>query len=162
MSSDDAPKIKAIILLEIIGKPPEHLVETLEGLIKQMDEEKGVVVKKKDIKEPVSMKEKVESLKKGEGKIQQHDFYTTFAEVEIEVEEISQLTWLMFKYMPAHVDIISPELIALTNNGWNEIFNELVRSLHGYDEIARVLQVEKGILEKKLKEMVNEKTSENN
>ena len=59
--------------------------------------------------------------------------------------------------MPAHVEIIHPELIALTNNGWNDIFNELTRRLHGYDEIARILQVEKNILEKKLRELLTKK-----
>ena len=31
--------IRATIILEIIGKPPEHLVETLEELAKKIDEE---------------------------------------------------------------------------------------------------------------------------
>ncbi len=156
MSSDDTPKIKAIIMLEVIGKPPEHLVETLENLIKQIDTEKGVNVKSKDIKEPAVMKEKIEILKSGEQKKTppKNDFYTTFAEIEIEVDEILSFVYLIFRYMPAHVEIISPELIALTNNGWNEIFNELTRRLHGYDEVARVLQIEKEILERRLKEFM--------
>ena len=56
--------------------------------------------------------------------------------------------------MPAHIEILSPESISLTNNGWNELFNELSRILHGYDEVARVLQVEKEILTKNLKELM--------
>ena len=159
MNSDETKNIKAIIILEVIGKPPEHLIETLENLIKQIDEEKGINVKKKEIKKPMPMEKKVGFLKSGgEEKAKQHkDFYTTFAEIEIEAEEIFNLAFLMFKYMPAHVEIISPELIALTNNGWNEIFNELTRRLHGYDEVARMLQVEKEILERKFKELIGDK-----
>jgi len=59
--------------------------------------------------------------------------------------------------MPAHVEIISPELIVLSNNNLNDILNEVVRRLHGYDEIARIIQVEKTILEKKLRELMSEK-----
>lgn len=156
MSSDDVTKIKAIIMFEVIGKPPEHLIETLDNLIKQLDEEKGVEVKSKDIKEPVPMKEKNETKgSEDEKRVKPKEiFYTTFAEVEIEVEEISSIAYLIFRYMPAHVEIISPELIALTNNGWNEIFNELARRLHSYDEVARVSQVEKTILGRKLKELM--------
>ena len=119
MSSDETLKIKAIIMLEVIGKPPEHLIETLESLIKQLDEEKGVNVKSKDIKEPVLMKEKVEITDSGKKKEEKpkEDFYTTFAEIEIEVEEISSFAYVIFRYMPAHIEIISPELIALTNCG---------------------------------------------
>ena len=90
----------------------------------------------------------------------QKDFYTSFAEIEIEIEKILDLAILMFKYMPAHVEIIQPEIIALQNNDWNDILNELTRRLHGYDEVARIIQTEKVILEKKLRDILEEKGSE--
>ena len=143
LRNEEARNIEAMLIIEVIGKPPEHLIETLEAIIKRIDEEKGVRVVRKDIKEPVLMKEQTE-------------FYTTFAEIEVEVEEILHLAILMFKYMPAHIEIANPELIALTNNGWNDIFNELTRRLHGYDEIARILQTEKAILEGELRKAVEQ------
>jgi len=133
--------IQAMLIFEIIGRPAENLVKTLEEIIKKIDEEKGVEVKSKDIKEPTTMKD-------------QKDFFTTFAEVEVEVEEILYLALLMFKYMPAHIEIVSPELIALTNNGWGEILSELTRRLHGYDEIARVLRFQNNQMQEKLKELM--------
>jgi hypothetical protein len=59
--------------------------------------------------------------------------------------------------MPAHIEIIQPEFIVLTSGGWNDILNELTRRLHGYDEVARIVQVEKSILEKKLREVSGKK-----
>ena len=137
-------KITAMMILEAIGKPPEHLTEALNNLIAEVEKEKGVTITNKSLSEPILTKDR-------------KDLYTAFVELEIEVEEIVHIAILMFKYMPAHIEIISPELIALTNNGWNDIFNELTRRLHGYDEIARVIQVEKSILEKKLREVLGEK-----
>jgi len=134
----DEKKISAIIILEVIGRPPEYLIETLNNLIKTMGEEKGVVVKETKIREPVLMKE-------------QKDFYSSFAEIEVEIEEILYLAILMFKYMPAHIEIISPQNLTLSNTGFNDLFNELTRRLHGYEEIARILQTEKMILENQLK-----------
>lgn len=131
--------IRAIFILEIIGRPAEHLTETLNKIIDEIDKEKGVEVIEKKVKEVIEMKD-------------QKDFYTTFAEVEIEFEEILQIAGLMFKYMPANIEIIEPELIALSNNGWSEILSELTRRLHGYDEIARVLQIQNAKLQKELKE----------
>jgi len=140
MSSHEETKgIRAVMIIDVIGKPPKHLTETLENMIKAIDEEKGVSVQTKKLHEPTLLKD-------------QKKFYTAYAEIEVEIDEIMVLTMLLFKYMPAHVEVISPELIALTNNGWNEILNELTRRLHGYDEIARVLHAEKGILEQKLRE----------
>jgi len=140
-SIEETEGISAIIILEIIGRPKKHLTETLENLIKEIDNEKRVNVKSKKINEPILIKD-------------QEDFYTSFAEIEVEVEKILDLAILIFKYMPAHVEIIYPEIIALQNNDWNDILNELARRLHGYDEIARVIQTEKGILEKKLREVL--------
>ena len=132
--------IRVMLVVEVLGRPPEHLKATLEDIAKKIDSEKGVEVKSKKINEPVVAKEHKE-------------FYSSFMEVEVEVEEIANLAILMFKYMPAHVEIISPELIALTNNGWNDILNELTRRLHGYDEVARVLMNEKTILTRQLQEL---------
>ena len=142
--SEETKGIAAVMILEAIGKPPEHLTEALENLIKEIEKEKGVTILAKKINEPILMKD-------------QKDFYTTFAEIEVEVEEVLHIAILMFKYMPAHIEIISPELIVLTNNGWNDVLNELTRRLHGYDEVARVIQVEKSILEKKIRELLKEK-----
>lgn len=136
--------IRSIIILEIIGKPPEYLVETLERIIKQIDEEKGVHVLVKKINEPIPMKDNKE-------------FYTTFAEVELEVEDILYLSVIMFKYMPSHIEILEPELIALTNTGWTDILSELTRRLHGYDEIARVMQLQNSQMQKKINELLPKK-----
>ena len=143
MNSPEEMKITAMMVLDVIGKPPEHLIESLEQIIKEVDKEKGITVKSKNIKEPKPMEE-------------QKGFFTTFAEVEVEVEEILQLAILMFKYMPAHLEVISPEILALTNNGWNDVLNEIIRRLHGYDEIARVMQMEKQMLLRKIQELGGE------
>ncbi len=144
MTNEEITKgIKAAMIIDVIGKPPEHLTETLNDIVKKIDEEKGVRVVEKKIGEPKLMKD-------------QKEFYSNFADIEVEVEEILSLAILMFKYMPAHIEIIYPESIVLDNNGWNDILNELTRRLHGYDEVARVLQVEKSVLEKKLRSLAPE------
>jgi len=140
----ETKKITAVMILEIIGKPAEHLVETLEEIIKELSKEKGVKINNKKINEPAELKDK-------------KDFFTTFAEIEIEVEEIIQLATLMFKYMPAHIEVLSPESISLTNNEYGDLLSELTRRLHKYDEVARVVQMEKDILEKKLKDILEKK-----
>jgi hypothetical protein len=138
MSSDERKKIDAVFILEVLGRPPEYLIETLNTIIKSIGEEKGVVVKRTDIKEPVEMQN-------------QKDFYTSFAEIEVETEEILYLAILLFKYMPAHVEILSPQNLSLSNSGWNDIFNEITRRIHGYEEIVRITQTEKMILENQLR-----------
>lgn len=153
---EETKGIRAVVILEIIGKPAGHLTETLSKIIDEMDKEKGISVREKRINEPVLLKEKMGIM--DEEKVKKYkDFYTTFAEIEVEVEEVLYLAVLVFKYMPAHIEIVSPELLVLSNSGWNEILNEVTRRLHGYDEVARVMQVERAILEKKMRELMEDK-----
>ncbi len=146
MNSDEK-KINTMFILEVIGRPAEHLTETLENLSNQIAEEKGVKIIEKKINEPALMKE-------------QKDFYSSFMEIEIETDNILYLAILLFKYMPAHVEIISPQNLTLSNSGFNDLFNELTRRLHGYEEIARILQTEKMILENQLKTIIEGKKEE--
>ena len=144
MSSRENKEIESLLIFEIIGRPKEYLTESLNSIIEAINKEEGVKVINKEIKEPVLMKN-------------EKDFYTSFAEVEVKTKEVMHLAMLMFKYMPAHVEIISPESISSSNNELSEIFSELVRKLHAYDEVARVIQAEKNILETKLKELIGKK-----
>jgi hypothetical protein len=132
--------IKVLIILEIIGRPPEHLKETLEKLIKNIGGEKDVKINSEKIGEAREIKE-------------QKNFYSSFAEIEVEVRDLFTLSLLTFKYMPSHIDIISPENLNMTNNDCNSILNELTRRLHGYDEIAKVLQMQNAQMQQKLQEI---------
>lgn len=137
---DSHEKVNAFLVLDIIGRPAEFLVESLNKMIEDMKKEPGVKVKGSSVKDPVNMKEN-------------KDFFTTFAEIEVEADNVMHLAALMFKYMPAHVEVVSPENITLPNTGWSEILSELTRRLHSYDEVARVVQAEKAMLMKKLHEL---------
>jgi hypothetical protein len=136
-------KIKAVFVLEILGKPQEYLIKTLKEIITQMSEEKGVKVIEQKIHEPKPARQK-------EG------FFTTFAEIEVDVEESLSLALLMFKYMPAHVEVIHPESITLSNHEMGTFLDGIIRRLHKYDEISRILQIQKEKLEQKLNALSKE------
>lgn len=160
---DEKQKINALMILEIIGKPQNYLVETLDKIIKLMENEPGLVIKNKSIKEPKKIEENsgVAKPTKEGVKIEEHnDFYVSFAEIEVEVDTLMNFLSLMFKYMPAHVEIFDPSNFTFTNLDLKEIVNDLIRRLHSYDEVARVLQVEKAILESKLRAIMEPKEEE--
>jgi hypothetical protein len=136
-------KIRAVFILEAIGRPPEYLTETLNGIVKSISEEKGVKVIESKLNPPVQMKN-------------QKDFYTSFVEVEVELEQVLSIAILMFRYMPAHVEVISPEHLAISNREMGDLFSELTRRLHGYEELTRIMQNEKIILETKLRELLSQ------
>jgi hypothetical protein len=133
-------EITGMLVLEIMGKPKEHLTETLNKIIDEMKKEKGVSVKEEKIHEPTLVKDK-------------KDLFATFAEIEVKVESFLHMAMLMFKYMPSHVEIISPEEISLTNHDLGEVLTGITTRLHRYDELARVMQIEKQMLQNKIKEL---------
>jgi hypothetical protein len=134
-------KIKAIIVLEILGKPKEFVSQSLANVINQIRGEPKISVINSSVNEPTELKEK-------------NGLFSTFAEVELETENLHSLIVLMFKYMPAHIEIISPSKYSITNNELSEILTDLMLRLHSYENIARILQSEKGILEKRLRELL--------
>lgn len=140
-NKQETKNLTALMILEILGKPAEHLTNTLNEIINNIDKEPRVKVRDKNVAEPKEIEEH-----KG--------FYSSFAEVEVETEGILDLVILCFKYMPAHVEVVNPELIAITNNSWSEILCEIVRKLHQYDEITRVSVNERMIMERKLQEII--------
>lgn len=138
MSSD---KFNVLMIFEVIGKPAEHLTETLKEIAEKIKGVKGVELTSHKINVPAPFKVK-------EG------FFTNFMELEAKVDDLEILSNLMFIFMPAHVEILEPENIHIQNNTLNTFFNGLMRKLHGYDEVTRVAQTEKMILQKKLEEIM--------
>lgn len=162
---EEKQKIISMVIFEIIGKPPEHLVSTLNSIIDQINSEEKVKVIKRKIGEPKEMEENagIVNTSGKEAKIEKEKFYITFGEVELETDDLPTLVSIIFRYMPAHIEIISPEKVNLTNLEWSGILTDLTRKLHSYDEVARVLQVEKDVLEHKVRNLTegkNEVSSE--
>jgi hypothetical protein len=143
MSSHNSDKkITVVLILEMVGRPAEHLITTLKKFIEQIGNEKGIEMVKNKIHDVKPMKDK-------EG------FFTTFAEIEVKANQILSIAMLMFKYMPSHIEVIEPESFVLQNNEWNEILNELTRRLHGYDEVARVIQMENQVMKQRIQEIID-------
>jgi hypothetical protein len=130
--------VQAVFIIEILGKPAEHLKKTLSEIVKKMGEEKNVKIVDKKIAEPKEL----------EG---QEGFFTSFAEVEFQTN-IQQLMLLIFGYMPSHIDIIIPEELRIRNSDLNLFLNELTRRLHQYDEIAKTVLMERQIIAKQIRE----------
>jgi len=148
MSSEDF-RIRALLIIEVMGRPAEHLTEALNDIVNRIDAEKDTSVITKKINEPLEIEN-------------QKGMYSNYAEIEVEVKNPMILSGLMFRYMPAHVEVISPESFYTTNIHYTELMTEITRRLHVYDNVARVLQMEKSIMEKKLAELSKTSSTEAN
>ncbi|MBR9705195.1 hypothetical protein GOV12_07315 [Candidatus Pacearchaeota archaeon] len=155
-------KIKARFVFEILGRPPEFVTENLKEHVKKLEDVEGVTVLEKVIHEPKLLdKEKIYK-KEGEKKSQieesnTKELYTSFAEVEVEVTDLTLLFVISFRHLPCHVEIIKPDEFKLKNFDLSNILTELVSKLHKYDEVAKVLTLENQNLTQRLNSILQEK-----
>ncbi|MBU0761184.1 MAG: hypothetical protein KJ600_04545 [Nanoarchaeota archaeon] len=133
-------KLNASLIVEILGRPPDHLKESLNLLVEKMGSEKGVKIINKTCHEP----KEVEGSK---------DFFTTFAEIDVELESLSNYFGILLAYMPSHIEITYPEKLTITNADLNEVANALTQRLHNYDAVVKKALADRDVLVKKLQEV---------
>lgn len=138
-------ELRVLMIVEIIGRPKSYLKENLDGIIKKIKEEEGVSIIDTKIAEAKQIQDK--------------NLYSSFAEIEINVKDDLTLFRVIFTYLPSHVEIINPSELRMRNFDLSAICNEIVKTLHRYDELAKVLAYQKQILEKQLEEKSGKKIS---
>jgi hypothetical protein len=130
--------IKAMLIFEMLGKPAEHLKAILAQFIEKLGKEPGVQIINKTLNEPKRIDESTK------------EFYTTFAEIEANFKNIETLMDIIFSYMPSHVEVISPTELNVKNFEITSLMTGLALRLHKYDELTKLLAMERDSLKKKL------------
>ena len=133
-------EIHITMVLEILGRPKEHIIESLDKIIEKLGTEKGVKLIKKIVHDPIPV----------EGS---DDLLTTFAEIELKLDSLSVFFGIMFAYMPSNVEIIEPVKSSVPNTELTELINHLLQRLHNYDSIAKKLIADQQFLLEKIKHL---------
>ncbi|MBS3078781.1 hypothetical protein J4218_01540 [Candidatus Pacearchaeota archaeon] len=133
-------KIRAMLIFEIMGRPPEYIVEGMNKFLDGFDKVNGIEIVSKKIHEPKPI-EDVAGL------------FTTFAEVEVLVDNLGLLFSIVFNMFPSHIEIIEPEELVFNNFELGSIISELAMKLHKYEEVTKGLSGEREMFLKRLKEV---------
>jgi hypothetical protein len=123
-------ELTAIMVIEVLGRPVEHVNSVISDLINRLEKEAGIKLIKKKVAEP----KQIEQL------------FSTFCEVEIKVESLHRLIEVCMDYLPSSVEIVEPEKIELKLQDGNAVINYLLAKLHKYEEIVQVLNAEREIM----------------
>ena len=125
--------VRAIMIVEMAGRPPEHLKESLEKHIKILDDVKDIEVHSIKISEPVEIKvDEVNGEKGGE------PMFTAFAEADFECESFARLSETMFDFMPSSVEVVEPTKVVMDLHDATNLLNNISGRMHRYDEIAKI------------------------
>lgn len=135
-------KIKAVYMYEMLGKPPEYLKESLEQYIDKLKEVKGIKLLNKTVHEPHPIDDE-----------KAKDLYTTFAEAELEIDDINTAFGIVFFMLPSHIEILEPSDIKLRNSDFGGLLSDLAVRIHKYDEITKGLILENNSLKGKINEI---------
>jgi predicted transcriptional regulator len=103
-------------IIEIIGKPKKHVINTLNNYIEKIEKSKDLSIVKKELANP----KKQENSK----------LYAIFAELEILVSNTKRLIEYCFDYMPSSVEIIDPEQLFYKKNDFTDFLNDMQARLH--------------------------------
>ncbi|MBI3334658.1 hypothetical protein HYZ97_04170 [Candidatus Pacearchaeota archaeon] len=128
------------MVLEILGRPPEHISQALKMIVARLEKEQGVTFKDIHFHEPRLAKDA-------------QNLFTSFVDLTVELDSMHRLWGILFNYMPANIEIISPERLMLRNDELNHAANQLVHRLHDYDAITKNVIAERDIAIKKLQEI---------
>lgn len=134
--------IRVFFIFEILGTPADYIKKALEEFVNKLGQHKGITIINKKIHEP-------KECEKEGGK----DLYTTFAEVEVSVENINLLFGIVHNMLPSNIEIFEPKEFYIKNFELTSILSDLVIKLHKYDEVAKVISIERKNLLDKIKEL---------
>lgn len=135
-------KIKARFIFEILGRPAEHIKNSLEEFVNKLGENKGLEIISRKVHDPKPLEEKNAG-----------DLFTTFAEVEVAAENLNLIFAIVLNMLPANIEINEPEEIKINNFDLSFVLSDLSAKLHKYDEIAKVSLLERNNLIRKIKEL---------
>ena len=119
-------------IVEVLGKPKEHIEASLRKYIEKLKEDKNYTVHSVDFAEAQEKKE--------EG------LWAAFAEVELSTEKVINMVNFSLDYMPSLLEVISPQQLTLRDVELSTFLNDLQAKLHAVDMIAKQLKVENDVL----------------
>lgn len=125
-------KIVFRTVIEVMGKPKEHVESSIKKYLQNLKENKNYEVAREDLAE----------IKKQEDS----ELWMIFAELEIKTTNVNNLIDFCFDYMPSLIEIIEPEKLSLDTLEVSNFLNDLQAKLHSVDMVAKQLKTENDII----------------
>ena len=114
-------------IIEVLGKPEQHVQNMINNMMKKLQEDERFQVNKKEVA-TTQKQEKVE-------------LWSTFAEVDIECQNVQNITEFCFDYMPSSIQIYKPQTIELPQKEFTDYLNDLQAKLHQVDMVAKQMKM---------------------
>lgn len=127
--------IVARTIVEIMGSPKEHVENAIKLYIDKIEKERDKITITKKFISDVEEKKDL-------------GMFSAFAELDLDCENISELVWFSFDYMPASIEIIEPSTLTFDSVMFTNFFNDLLEKLHKTDGLVKSLRAQNTVLGK--------------
>ncbi|MBW3014986.1 hypothetical protein KY330_01035 [Candidatus Woesearchaeota archaeon] len=119
--AETSVRVRAI--LELLGKPKEHVEEIARALIKKLKESNEFTVHNEFFSDTE----------------QKEHLFSLFVEIEFEAKKFEDLFGFCFDYMPSSIEIISPEEFKLNAAELTGYLSDLQAKLHNTEMVTKKL-----------------------
>ena len=137
---EEKQKVRSNIILEILGKPKEHVDNALKMYIEKIkDDDNAAIILNEKIHNSVEQKD---------------GFFSAFAELEIISEDLQALIGFCFDYMPSSVEIVAPEEMIMKQVEITNTINDLQAKLHNLDMAIKTTRSENDFLRRNMNSLV--------
>ena len=123
-------------IIEVLGKPKEHIEKSLKEYLDNLKNNKNYKVISQEIAE----------VKKQEGQ----ELWVVFAELEVKTNQVDSLISFCFDYMPSVIEILEPQKLSLSDLEISQFLNDLQGKLHHVDMVAKQVKLENDYLKKNM------------
>lgn len=137
-------EIRARMSVELIGTPAELLPKMLEKMMVKFKEREGVKVLREEFLEPKPVGEKI---------------YSSFVDVECNVNNIETLLGLVIDFAPSSIEIVEPEEVIMNTNEFQAIVNDLVAELRRVDTQMKQISMQNFALNQRIKALTDKANS---
>ena len=126
MEEDVVQAIKIRTIIEVLGKPKEHVETSIKAYIDNMREDKDLSILKEDYSD-ITEKDKL---------------WLSYVELEIVIKGLPKLFHFCFEYMPSSIEILKPESFTFSEREMTGYMNDLQARLHTVDMVVKNLKSE--------------------
>jgi len=119
-------------VIEVLGKPKEHVEEALKGYVEKLKKDKNFQVLVADFAEAQQQ--------------EKQELWSTFVELEVKIKQVQNLTDFCFEYMPSMIEVIEPAELAFSEGDLSMFLGNLMMRLHKVDMVAKEVKFENDYL----------------
>ncbi len=129
MKSDWSNKVKVRAIIELAGRPKEHVENSMKLLIDKLKTQEDLKVEEAEIFDAKKL-------------VEEGSMYTIFAEIVLDAQDLIALSRFCFDYTPSSIEILEPEQLKVDAAIANNFLNDLLGRLHETDMVLKNVRAE--------------------